>query len=77
MISHVRDVHGRSCNASTVGRPRQGRFFGVPYDWRRPSAARTKQRAWKPDEPRLLVPKSFGWGWGINFARLFGRKPKI
>ncbi len=21
----------------------------------------------------LIVPKSFGWGWTINFARLFGR----
>jgi uncharacterized membrane protein len=35
-----------------------------------------KQRAWNPDEPRLLVPKSFGWGWSINFARLLGRRPK-
>jgi Family of unknown function (DUF5808) len=57
-------------------RRRVGSFLGTPYDWRRPSLARMKQRAWNPAEPRLLVPKSFGWGWSINFARLFGRRPK-
>ena len=28
------------------------------------------------DEPDLFVPRVFGWGWTINFARLFARKPK-
>jgi uncharacterized membrane protein len=30
---------------------------------------------WNPDEP-LFVPRVFGWGWTINFARLFGRGRK-
>jgi hypothetical protein len=56
--------------------PSGGKFMGVPYDWTRPTLARMKERLWNPDEPRVLVPKVFGWGWSINFARLFGRKPK-
>ena len=39
-------------------------------------AARTKERWWNPDEPKLLTPKVFGWGWDLNLARLLGRKPK-
>jgi hypothetical protein len=48
----------------------------LPYDWRRPTWERTKARLWNPDEPRLITPMPFGWGRVINFARLFGRKPK-
>ncbi len=52
-----------------------GTFLGVPYDWRRPTLERTKQRWWNPDEPRLFVPRVFGWGYDMNLARLLGRKP--
>ncbi|MGZ4338749.1 MAG: DUF5808 domain-containing protein [Gaiellaceae bacterium] len=53
--------------------PKTGRFLGIPYDWRRPTAARVKSRWWNPDDPRVLTPKAFGWGWDLNFARLLGR----
>lgn len=53
---------------------RTGKFLGIPYDWRRPTAARVKQRWWNPKDPRLFTPKAFGWGFGINFARLFRRR---
>jgi hypothetical protein len=53
-----------------------GKFLGLPYDWRRPTRERVKSRWWNPAEPRLFVPKPFGWGLAINLARLFGRKPK-
>lgn len=53
---------------------RTGKFLGVPYDWRRPTAARVKSRWWNPQDPRLFTPKSFGWGYDINFARLFRRR---
>ena len=53
-----------------------GTFLGAPYDLRRPTVERTKSRLWNPNEPRLLVPKVFGWGWDVNFARLLGRKPR-
>jgi hypothetical protein len=56
--------------------PRTGTFLWMPYDWRRPTVARVKERYWNPDEPRLLTPRAWGWGYGLNFARLLGRKPK-
>ena len=58
------------------GRPvkKTGTFLGVPYDWRRPTVARVKSRWWNPDEPRLFTPKSFGWGYDINLARLLRRR---
>ena len=52
-----------------------GTFLGTPYDWRRPTLARAKSRWWNADEPRLLTPKTVGWGYDINLARLLGRKP--
>jgi uncharacterized membrane protein len=52
---------------------KQGRFLGLPYDWRKPTRGREKSRLWNPVDQRLIVPKAFGWGWTINFARLFGR----
>lgn len=51
-------------------RERTGRFLGLPYDWRRPTLARLRSRAWNPDDPRIVVPRSFGWGYGINLAAL-------
>ncbi|MDE3206644.1 MAG: hypothetical protein KGQ66_20750 [Acidobacteriota bacterium] len=39
----------------------------MPYDWRKPTVGRVRSRAWNPDEPRLFPPKSFGWGYTINF----------
>ena len=50
-----------------------GKYLGIPYDWRRPFRKRVKNRLWDPSEPRLIVPKAYGWGWTINFARLLGR----
>lgn len=56
--------------------PRTGKWLGVPYDWRRPTKARFKERLWNPDEPRIMTPRAFGWGSDINFHRLFHRAPK-
>jgi hypothetical protein len=52
---------------------KQGRFLGLPYDWRRPTRQRIKSRAWNPDDPRIFVPKAFGWGLSINFYALLRR----
>ncbi|MGY4767695.1 DUF5808 domain-containing protein [Kribbella sp. CWNU-51] len=52
-----------------------GKFLGLPYDWRRPTVDRTKSRWWNPDDPGLFTPKVLGWGFSINFGRLFGRRP--
>jgi uncharacterized protein DUF5808 len=55
---------------------RTGKFLGIPYDWRRPTAKRVKSRWWNPNDRRVFTPKAFGWGWDINLARLLARKPR-
>lgn len=52
---------------------KQGKFLGVPFDWRRPTVARFKSRVWDPKNPKLIVPRVYGWGYTINFARLLRR----
>ncbi|HEX6472945.1 MAG TPA: hypothetical protein VF069_27900 [Streptosporangiaceae bacterium] len=49
-----------------AGRRVQGRFLGLPYDWRPPTRARLRAKAWNPDDLRILTPKTYGWGLGIN-----------
>ncbi len=51
--------------------PPQGVKAHVPYDLRRPTAARFKARLWNPDDHRFFPPKALGAGWGINFYWLF------
>ena len=49
----------------------QGKFGGMPYDFRPPTTARLGSRAWNRQDPRMFTPKSFGWGYAINFYWLF------
>ena len=37
------------------------RLLGLPYDLRRPTSTRLRSRAWNPDDPHILTPKTFGW----------------
>jgi hypothetical protein len=50
---------------SAVPKP-QGRFLRLPFDFRRPTLARVKARAWNADDPRIFTPKTYGWGLGVN-----------
>ena len=52
---------------------RTGKFLGVWYDWRRPTWRRVKQRWWNCDDRRVFTPKSYGWGYDINFREV-GRR---
>jgi hypothetical protein len=52
---------------------RTGTFLNVPYDFRRPTLDRFRKRVWNPDDPRVTVPKDFGWGWTINIHALLRR----
>ena len=56
-----------------MARRRQGRYLGMPYDWRRPTRERLRKGFWDPDNPRVLIPKVYGWGYGINFAAIVRR----
>ena len=40
-----------------LGMKKTGKLLGIPYEWRRPTVARTKARWWNPDDPRLVTPK--------------------
>jgi hypothetical protein len=50
-----------------------GTFLGLPYDWRRPSWARLKASVWNVHDPRILPPKVYGWGLGLNLHALLCR----
>jgi hypothetical protein len=52
---------------------RRGRFLGLPYDLRRPSAERFRKRVWNPESHTIWAPKSFGWGYGVNMAEVARR----
>ncbi len=42
----------------------------VPYDLRRPTLARIRERMWNPESGRLVSPRAFGVGWTLNAGRV-------
>jgi len=50
-------------------RRRRGRFLGLPYDWRPLTARRLRDEVWNPAEPRILVPKAYGWAMASTSPR--------
>ena len=53
---------------------RTGTVLGMPYDWRRPSLQRIRDEVFDRDEPKFIVPKAYGWGYGINLAAPIARR---
>lgn len=52
----------------------EGRIAGiVPYDLRRPTVARIRERVWNTDDQRIVVPTAFGVGWTVNVGGLLAR----
>ena len=48
-----------------------GELFGfVPYDLRPPNLTRMRESLWQPDSDQLFLPRPFGVGWSVNFARI-------
>lgn len=52
---------------------RTGTFFGIPYDWRRPTPENVRNRTWNPNDRRIFTPHAFGWGWSINIYEVLRR----
>ncbi len=50
-----------------------GTFARLPYDFRRPTLDRFKERNWNPKDRRVFTPKAFGWGLDVNFYELARR----
>lgn len=46
----------------------------VPYEFRRPTLARIRERWWNPEDERIFTEHVFGVGWSVNLARIFGRE---
>lgn len=57
-------------------RSRTGKFLGMPYNWQRPTRERYRSSYWNPDEPQIITPRPFGWGYAVNFYRLLHRRAK-
>ena len=57
----------------TTRKKPQGHFLGLPYDFRKPTLERVKERFWNPDDRRVLTPMVFGWGYAINIYEI-GRR---
>jgi hypothetical protein len=53
--------------------PRRGRFLGIPYDFAPLTWRRFKAGIWNPDEERILIPKVWGWGYGVNLQQVARR----
>ena len=47
-----------------------GKLAGIPYDFRRPTLSRLKERIWNPADPRISTPRVYGIGWEINLPTL-------
>ena len=60
---------GAAVYAVRSGQP-TGRFLGLPYDFRVPTADRLRERLWNEDDERIFTPMVFGVGWSINLFRL-------
>ena len=56
-----------------MAREPQGRFWGIPYNWSRPSAKDLARDVWDPSDDRILPPKTYGWGYGLNLAAVVKR----
>jgi len=54
---------------------KQGNLFGIPYDFRRPTYKRMKERMWNPDDERIVTPRTSGIGWTVNLYQLKQRSP--
>ena len=56
---------------------KQGKFLGVPYDWRPLTSQRLKSRIWNKKDHKLFAPRVFGWGYTINFYELLHHRKKL
>jgi Family of unknown function (DUF5808) len=54
---------------------KQGKILGIPFDFRKPTYARMKQRMWNPEDERIMVPRTYGIGWTVNLYQLRKRSP--
>jgi len=54
---------------------KQGKILGIPYDFRKATYKRMKERMWNPADERMITPRTSGVGWTINLYQLKQRSP--
>ncbi len=59
-------VLGISLALTVLKRDKQGAFLGVPYNFAWPTPNRIKRGVWDPDNPSLVNPHVYGWGYSVN-----------
>lgn len=65
-----------ACYPQVMAREPQGRRWGLPYNWRPLNREDVGKGIWDPDDPRVITPKNYGWGYGLNLAALLRRRPR-
>ena len=50
-----------------------GTYAGVPFEFRRPTLQRIRERLWNPDDDRMFTPHIFGAGWSPNMYQILKR----
>jgi len=45
----------------------------MPYNWNRLKREDVGKGIWDPEDSRIIRPKNYGWGYGLNLAALFRR----
>jgi uncharacterized membrane protein len=52
---------------------RAGTFLKIPYDLRKPTQEKFRDRMWNSNDHRLFTPHAFGWGYSINLYEVLRR----
>lgn len=68
MTSRDDRARARADDTEGAGHRLVGRSFGIPYDWRVPTAERLIRRWWDPANGHIVVPRAFGVGWDVNMG---------
>jgi hypothetical protein len=60
----------RGSTVTGMARKPEGRWFGIPYNWRFPKRGEALKGPWDPSDHRIITPKHYGWGYDVNLAEV-------
>lgn len=53
----------------------EGEILGIPYDFRKPTVERIRERMWNEKTARIFTPQVFGIGWTLNLHPIVHPRP--
>jgi hypothetical protein len=68
---------GQELAKAPEARTWKGTVAGVPYNFRLEEWPEITNEFWNPESDKILVPRTIGLGWGINFAALKRRAEEL